>query len=65
MTCALRALTLCDGQVLEHPDRALTGCLCRAIARLDGAACDDLADAQREQLRRLIEKSMTAPSLPL
>jgi hypothetical protein len=27
--CALRALTLCDGQVAETPERGLTMCLCR------------------------------------
>lgn len=27
-TCALRALTLCDGQQLEDPDHGLDVCLC-------------------------------------
>lgn len=29
-TCALRALMLCDGQVLEETDHALTACACAA-----------------------------------
>lgn len=29
-TCPLRGLTLCDGQVLEEPDGALTTCMCAA-----------------------------------
>lgn len=27
-TCALRALSVCDGQVLEEPDHALSSCRC-------------------------------------
>ena len=64
-TCALRALTLCDGQVLEDPEHALTSCLCREIARLEGTSFTLQQTLLWEQRHRLIERTMAAPPLPL
>ena len=64
-TCALRALTLCDGQVLELPDRGLEVCLCEAIAAADRRLAPAVAAARREERQRLIERTMVAPQLPL
>jgi hypothetical protein len=65
MTCALRALTLCDGQVLEDPSRALAECLCRQLDRVDGSMAPHIGDELRAQRQRLIEATMAAPPLPL
>lgn len=65
MTCALRALTLCDGQVLEHPDRALTMCLCEALRAADGRCSRASYAALHRERQELIEKTLTAPPLPL
>lgn len=64
-TCALRALTLCDGQVLEHPDRALTGCLCDALQRSMTSLPNATQLAIAVERAELIERAMTAPPLPL
>lgn len=58
-SCALRALTLCDGQRLEEPDHALTECPCKV-----------LSDATRYELhetaRAVLDRSCEAhiPLLP-
>lgn len=48
-TCALRALTLCDGQQLEMPDRALTSCLCWLQERAEKAELGRVARAAAEE----------------
>ena len=43
--CALRALTLCDGQVLEDPAGALTECPHKVLSDEELAAAHPLAAA--------------------
>jgi hypothetical protein len=54
-TCALRALTLCDGQQLEEPDHALTTCLCEFQRRAEESGDHAIADAASRERRRLLE----------
>lgn len=56
-TCALRALTLCDGQRLEGPDRALYVCLCAAERELQELGQVNNARTMREWRQELIEKT--------
>lgn len=44
-TCALRALTLCDGQRLEIDVDALTSCLCWLQERAEEAGLHAIAEA--------------------
>lgn len=64
-SCALRALTLCDGHVLEDPEHALIACLCTAIAWLDSRGSEELSGPRRAYRQRLIERTLAAPQLPL
>lgn len=50
-TCRLWRLTLCDGQRVELPDRALTSCLCDQELRSEQTRDHDRAD----EVRRLRE----------
>ena len=65
MTCALRALTLCDGQVLEDPEGHPTECLCVRLRRAEDGLSPRVAADVRAQLQGLIERTLAAPQLPL
>lgn len=62
-TCALRALNLCDGQTLEHPDHALTECLCSALAFASMRLSPATQLALSAERQELIERTMLAPPL--
>jgi hypothetical protein len=64
-SCALRALTLCDGQQLELPDRALTGCACARLAYAEEHLSPRAVADAAEELYRLIDRTEQNPSLPL
>lgn len=64
MSCALRALTLCDGSSLETAPDELTGCLCEALRRADLYGSTQRGRDIAERRRRLIEETMLEP-LPL
>lgn len=48
-TCALRALTICDGQELEQPDHAVASCLCWLESASEDAGYPLVAQGCREQ----------------
>lgn len=57
-TCALRALTICDGQELEEPDGALTRCICDQLRWIDDLVDEvDLARYRRHR-QDLIERCL-------
>lgn len=58
-TCALRALMLCDGHLVEKPDRALTTCLCWLEERSDEADYPLLAAAAAAERKLLIDRTQT------
>jgi hypothetical protein len=63
-TCALRALTLCDGQVLEDPEHGLDTCLCLSEERCTRAGQHLAAHGfwmQRELLKTRIEEAGSEP----
>lgn len=59
--CALRALTLCDGQVLEDPERALQDCLCAALRRDLSASGASSRALLRSERQGLIERTLAGP----
>lgn len=61
--CALRALTLCDGQVLEDPEHAPTECICAALRRTEERCAPTLLGALRARRQELIERTMSRPTL--
>lgn len=64
-SCALRALTLCDGQVLEDPDRHPAECLCARLRRAEDHLTPRVQRQVRQERQELIERTMAAPELPL
>lgn len=57
MTCVLRTLNLCDGQVLEQSDHALTVCPHKVLSdeelhALHGLAASILSEETQEALPR-------------
>lgn len=56
MTCALRALTLCDEQRLEQPEGDLATCLCWLEERAEEAGYHAVADGCRRQRAGLLER---------
>lgn len=65
MTCALRALNLCDGQWLEMPDRALEPCLTSLLERFPDLAGSPEFESAQVRRQELIERTLQAPPLPL
>ena len=57
--CALRALTLCDGQVLEEPDRTLHVCLCALEKLYDGQLAHRAATDCRIRRAELEARTVT------
>ena len=56
-SCALRALTLCDGRRLETPDHALGGCFCFAAAVVEAHGFTRAADSLRAARDKLINET--------
>lgn len=56
-SCPLRGLMLCDGHLVEKPDRALTTCLCWLEERSDEADYPLLAAAAAAERALLIERT--------
>lgn len=64
-TCALRALTLCDGQVLEESEHALTVCPCSVLSDPERWILHGLArDVLSEATERLEPRSAPRRRLP-
>lgn len=60
-SCALRALTLCDGSRLEERDHTLTGCICEHVAHCDERGYESMAALGRGELKMRIEELMSPP----
>lgn len=55
MTCALRALNLCDGHSVEMPDRALKSCLCETQVVAEQLGLVGMATSLRRRREELSE----------
>lgn len=64
-SCALRALTLCDGRVLEQPDRHPAECVCARLRRAEDHLTPRVQRQVREERQRLIEETMALDELRL
>ena len=60
-SCALRALTLCDGQRLEDPERTLARCLCAEQAEHDAHGRLVAAFRCADERQELIERTLAPP----
>lgn len=56
-TCALRALTLCDGNMVETPERIVTQCVCRHIELAEENGHDDLVRKAQYLLAELLSET--------
>lgn len=60
-SCALRALTLCDGHQVETPERALTRCVCELVSHAERNLSPEAQSIARAQRQVLIEEAMAPP----